>query len=462
VQPICDHDAERSVVACILVAPRVLAEVAALVEPGDFSHPALRAVYEAMQSLDASSNPIDALTVAAEMRALGTFDMLRAFDGAQYLGDIMSEIVTVENASYYAGIVARKAERRRWAESFRELVASAHGGGDDDAWFESAESAVLSLTAATKREADVVPLKAALHEFADELGARVKRKKDGGSSLIGVTTGYERLDSLLSGLRKGALYLFAARPGMGKSALAMNFVERSATAGTAWLVFSLEMSSLELAQRMVSGRARIDGQRLAQGDVQGAPEWLRITGATSALSELPVWLSTRADLTIDQIRAAARRWRMGKGRKFENVGVVVDYLQLVRAMQKRRQQNREQDVSEISRGCKLLARQLDCPVVALAQLNRGPDQRTDHRPVMADLRESGALEQDADVVAFVYRDGVYHDPDDCTQVGCSQCERRDVAEVIVSKQRGGPTGTIDLLWQGPWTRFEPLAARSDT
>jgi replicative DNA helicase len=455
-------EAEESVVGGILVHAKKLIEAAPIAQADDFYHPALRAIYEAMLQLDADSKPVDAVTVVEQMRALDTFEKLRAFNGGEYLTELMSKIVTAENIGHHARIVHQKAEARRWLSALQALVASGYASHGEEAWFEEAEQVLVGLNTKSGSASDVVPIKTAMSEFATELGYRVNRKKEGKSSIVGVTTGYANIDALLSGLRAGLLYVFAGRPGSGKSAYAMNAVEKSAKLGAmGWLVFSLEMARLELAQRMVSGNARIDGQRLSQGDVSGFAEWQRITGAVGRLADLPIWITDQANTTIAGIRSKARRWRMGAGAKFEHVGIVVDYMQLVEAAKKRGNSNREQDVSEISRGAKLLARELNCPVIALAQLNRGLEQRADKRPMLSDLRESGAIEQDADVVAFLYRDAMYHEQETCTKVGCDRCARHDVAEFIVAKQRSGPTGTVDLLWQGSYTRFESLSMRDE-
>jgi replicative DNA helicase len=373
----------------------------------------------------------------------------------------MAKVVTVENLAYHARLVARKAEKRRWLDALSNLVASGYSEGSDDAWFETAEQTLVELTTKGGIGTDVIPIKKALHEFSDELAHRVNRRKSGASSIVGVSTGYHAIDTLLSGLRKGSLYVLAARPKMGKSALAMNIVARSAKLGTAWLVISLEMARLELAQRMVSAESKMDGQRISQGDVEGFAQWQRITGAVGRLADLPIWISDRANMSITAIRSYARRWRAGEAAKYENIGIVVDYLQLAEAAQKRKQTNREQDVSEISRGAKLLARDLGCPVIALSQLNRSLESRADKRPMLSDLRESGAIEQDADVVAFIYRDSVYHEQSTCSKSNCERCAKKDTAEFIVGAQRQGPTGVIEMSWLGSYTSFEPLSTRDD-
>jgi replicative DNA helicase len=457
--PVPPHslEAEESVIGGVLVHARKFAEVAASLRADDFYHPALRAIYEAMVELDGSARPIDSLTVVEQMRSADTLDKLRAFGSADYLTDLMAKVVTAENLGYHARIVRSKAKRRQWVERLRQVVALGYGEGADDEFFAQAEQAMLEVAIQPESESDVHHVKVHLHEFANELGERVKRRKEGQGSIVGVPTQFQKLDWMLSGLRDGKLYLIAGRPAMGKSALGWTIGANVAAQGAAVLVFSLEMSGQDLVERGVAGEARVDSMRLSQGDLEERGStivmWQRLTRAVSVLASRQIYICERTDLDVMQIRSIARRWRMGLPAGTKAL-VIVDYMQLVKALRKKQQQNREQDVSEISRGLKLLARELGCPVIALSQLNRGLESRADKRPMLSDLRESGALEQDADVVAFIYRDEVYS-KDDCKD------EDKGVAEVIVGKQRNGPTGTVRLAWVGAWTRFEELSNREE-
>jgi replicative DNA helicase len=451
-------EAEESVIGGVLVHARKFTEVAASLKADDFYHPALRAIYEAMVELDGASRPIDSLTVVEQMRSLGTADKLRAFGGADYLTELMAKVVTAENLGYHARIVRSKAKRRQWVERLRQVVALGYGDGADDEFFGEAERAMLEVAIQPEGETDVRHIKAHLTEFANELGERVKRRKEGRGSIVGIATGFERLDYMLSGLRDGKVYVVAARPAMGKSALSWTIGAHVAAQGVAVLDFSLEMSGQDLVERGVAGEARIDSVRLSQGDLEERGSsivmWSRLTRAVGVLASRPISICERTDLDVMQIRSIARRWRMGLPPGTKAL-VKVDYMQLVKAVRRKgQQQNREQDVSEISRGLKLLARELACPVMALSQLNRGLEARADKRPMLSDLRESGSIEQDADVVAFIYRDEVYS-KEECKD------EDKGVAEIIVSKQRNGPTGTVRLAWVGAWTRFEELSNREE-
>jgi replicative DNA helicase len=447
-------EAEESVIGAVLVHSKKFVDVATLVTADDFYHPALRAIYEAMVILDGDSKPIDKVTVVEQMRAMETFEKLRAFDGERFLVDLMAKVVTVENVAHHAKLVRSKAERRRWINSLREIVAKGYGEEGDEEFFAAAETTLLELTT-TRRgsEEDIKHIKAHLRELSEDLDRRIEQKKKGGSSILGISTGYSRLDEVISGLQPGVT-LIGARPSIGKTALGMNFIERIAANKTPALVFSLEMRGMALAQRMVAGVGRVDGQRLAQGDIDGAVQWTRISKATGQIVEWPIYVCQRNVLNVMEVRTLARRWRIGTVPKAEQVVVMVDYLQLVEAMSKKKNTNREQDVSEISRGLKHMSMELNCPVIALSQLSRALETRADKRPMLSDLRESGSLEMDSDVVLFIYRDEVYS-KDECKE------EDKGIAEIIVGKQRNGPTTTVRMAWLPQYARFEPLSERRE-
>lgn len=456
-------EAEESVIGGILVHAATLLVVLPLVKVDDFYHPALRAIYEAMLELNADSKPVDALTVVEQMRATETFEKLRAFNGADYFIELQSKVVTVENLAYHARIVHAKATRRRWVLKFQELAAAGYRESDDDDFFVDAERELLALAIARQERAGGPrSLQEVVGNYQTLLADRAARRQRTGSGITGIPTGYEDLDVLLSGLQLGDLIIVAGRPSMGKTALAMNMIVNAARrkdeAGESLhpaLVFSLEMSEEQLAERMVSGEARIDSQRLRQGDV-GPSHWVSITRATGFLAELPIKIETRGTITVAEINSIARVWRMGLPEDAQGV-VVIDYMQLVTASGKNKNRSREQDVSEISRGLKQLAKDLKCPVIALSQLSRALEQRTNKRPMLSDLRESGAIEQDADVVAFVYRDEKYNkiEPGQCPRCGPG------IAEIIIGKQRMGPCASAHVTFIDQFTRFENLSHRGD-
>lgn len=446
-------EAEESVIGGILVHQRKLGDVVQFLVPDDFYHPALRAIYEAMLELVADSKPVDSLTVVEKMRALETFDKLRAFNGSDYLTELMAKVVTVENIGYHARIVSDKARRRRMFDTYRELAAAACAESDDAEYFADAQRRTLELAFAPKREDGARrPLKVVLHEYMKLLENRYEHK----GQITGIPTGYADLDALLCGLQETDYVLIAGRPSMGKTAIAMNMAANIALADVPVLVFSLEMSRAQLAERALAGEARVDSQRLRNGSLE-TKHWLRLTSAAGRLSEVPMQVIDRS-MTLPEICSEAQAWRMehkadANGAPPRAV-VVIDYLQLIVTPRGRgrREQSRERDVSEISQGLKQLAKTLRCPVVALSQLNRSLESRPDKRPLLSDLRDSGSLEQDADVVAFVYRDEVYS-KDECKP------EDKGVAEIIVRKQRMGPLATVRLAFLDAYTRFENLSHR---
>jgi replicative DNA helicase len=474
--PVLPHslEAEESVIGTILVHSRKLSEVVPLVRVEDFYHPALRAIYEAMLELDAESKPVDALTVAELMRAQGTFDKLLAFDGSGYLTDLMAKVVTVENIAYHARIIREKASRRIWAETFRELAAAAYADSDDEDYFSLAGRRMLELATARNREGDGPRLlREVMSDYQNELSERVRRNMEG-ASIVGITTGFGDLDRLLCGLHEGQQIVIAARPMAGKSAFVSNVLTNAARVvipGTTFhphpaLLFSLEMSDEQLAERMVSGQAGIDSQRLRQGEIR--PEmWKDIGRSIGNLADLPIRIEDRGTITLAEIRALTRTWLMGLPpcpthklngcRECTRPIVAIDYLHLVTA-EERRGSSREQDVSVISRSLKLMAKDLRIPVISLSQLNRSLELRPNKRPMLSDLRESGAIENDADVVVFIYRDEMYHEVDGCGSA-CERCAMRGTAEVIVAKQRMGPCATVVLAFLKAYTRFESLSPR---
>ena len=452
-------EAEESVVGGILVHARKFNDVAEFLVPDDFYHPALRAIYEAMLELDAASKPIDSLTVVEQMRALETFDKLRAFNGADYLTELMAKVVTVENIGYHARIIRGKATARRLVEACREISARGYGEyGDVDEYIDTAEREIFEIAQRSQKQS-FEKIKDVLHTTIRNLEKRYEKKQ----AVTGVPSGYHKLDSMTAGLQPGDLIIIAARPSMGKTSFVMNMVVNAAMQKRREpdgkerhpfpaLVFSLEMSKESLCERLLCSEARVDSMKLRGGFLE-TKDWIRITTAAGNLSEAPILIDDSGSPTLLEIRAKARRWRSDTGLFYagaEQMGcVVIDYLQLIQG-RATKDDNRQREISEISRGLKALAKELRCPVIALSQLNRSLESRADKRPMLSDLRESGAIEQDADVIAFIYRDVVYS-KDECKE------EDRNVAEIIIGKQRNGPTGAVRLAFKGEFTRFENLA-----
>src|SRR5579859_749699 len=445
-------EAEESVIGGVLVHPRKFNDVAEFLLPDDFYHPALRAIYEAMIELDHTGKPIDALTVVEQMRALETVDKLRAFNGPDYLTELMAKIVTVENIAYHARIVRGKATARRLVEACREIAAKGYGEyGDVEEYIDTAEREIFEVAQRSQR-ASFEHIKPVLKTTIQALERRYDRKQ----AITGVATGFHKLDAMTAGLQPADLVVVAARPSMGKTALIMNAAQNAALQyKVPILMFSLEMSKESLCERMLCSQARVDSTRLRGGFLE-TRDWVQITKAASEIAEAPIYIDDSGAPTLMEIRAKSRRWRSDVNlfKNPDQLGlIVIDYMQLIQGRPSK-EDNRQREISEISRGLKALAKELRVPVVALSQLNRSLESRADKRPMMSDLRESGAIEQDADVIAFIYRDEVYS-KDECKE------EDKGVAEIIIGKQRNGPTGHVRLAFLNTYTRFENLAEGRD-
>jgi replicative DNA helicase len=442
------QEAEESVIGGVLVHPRTFNDVSEFLTPDDFYHPALRAIYEAMIELDRVSKPVDALTVAEQMRAAESFDKLRAFGGADYLTELMAKVVTVENIGYHGRIVRGKATARRLVQAATEIAAKGYGEyGEVDDFIDDAQREIFEI-AQRSLKSSFEHIKPVLKTTIAALEKRYDRKQ----AITGVPTSYHRLDHMTAGFQPGDLIVIAARPSMGKTSLVMNAVQNAAIDHKIpALVFSLEMSKESLCERLLCSHARVDSTKLRGGFLE-TRDWVQITKAASEISDAPIYIDDSGAPTLLELRAKSRRWRANQNifKNPDSLGIIViDYMQLVQG-RATKDDNRQREIAEISRGLKALAKELKVPVVALSQLNRSLESRADKRPMMSDLRESGAIEQDADVIAFIYRDEVYS-KDQCKE------EDKGIAEIIIGKQRNGPTGTVRLAFLNTYTRFENLA-----
>jgi replicative DNA helicase len=401
----------------------------------DFYKPAHAHIFEAITSLYIQGEPADPVTVADELRRAG---LIEAIGGQAVLISLQANTPATSNAGRYATIVEEHALLRRLIGVAGEIAELGYGVPDDVAdAVDRAEGLVFGV--AQRRMTDTVkPIRDLLSESLDRLEALFGR----GEAITGVPTGYLDLDQQLAGLQPSNLIIIGARPGMGKTSIALGMAAHAAMhAHEPVLVFSLEMSHLEITQRLLCAEARVDATRMRNGRLHES-DWPKISHAIGRLGEAPIFIDDNPMITVMDIRAKARRMKSREG----GLGlIVVDYIQLMSG--RTSAENRQVEVSEISRALKILARELEVPVVALSQLSRNLEMRADKRPVLADLRESGALEQDADVVMFIYRDELYN-PD---------TPDRDTAEVIVAKHRNGPTGVAHLAFLKHFTRFENMA-----
>jgi replicative DNA helicase len=432
-------EAEESLLSAILGDNTVLIEVVEILEPGDFYRGAHQKIYGAMCALFDRGDPIDTVTVKNRLKESGHLELVGGAASLARLWDVPPAV----DAAHYAQIIHDKAVLRRLIEKSNAIAKRCfqeQGGADEILDF--AEASIFEVADKRTRQS-FYPISKLISANFDSLDEKQKNK----SLVTGVPTGFTHLDNLTSGLQNSDLIILAARPSMGKTALALNIARNAAVdAGVPVAIFSLEMSKEQLSLRMLCAEARIDSSRL-RGGFFTKEDWDRLTDAADCLSAAPIFIDDSASLSALEVRAKARRLKMDK-----NLGlIIIDYLQLMQG--RPGAERRDLEISDISRSLKALAKELQVPVLALSQLNRMLEQRTDKRPHLSDLRESGALEQDADVVAFIYRDEVYNKEE--------TNPRKGTAEIILAKQRNGPTGEVLLTFLNAYTRFENRAPEID-
>lgn len=430
-----DIDAERAVLGSILLSNEAIFTAIEVLNWEDFYRPAHRLVFQAMVDLANKSEPVDLITLQGSLKNRSE---LEAAGGLAAIAQLAEAVPTAANVRHYAEIVKQKATLRRLIEAGTEVVKSAFEVGDADLVLDQAEKAIFEI-GQVKAQRGLSPVSEIVKEAFKKIEELYEQKRE----ITGLTTGFSDLDRMLSGLQPSDLVIVAGRPSMGKTAFALNLATNAALKERSGIaVFSLEMSKQQLVMRMLCSEGRIDAGRM-RGGFLNESDWPKLAKAAGSLSEAPMYIDDSGSLSVLEVRAKCRRIAA------ETDGglglVMVDYLQLMRGSPNA--QSREQEISEISRGLKALAKELNIPVIALSQLNRSLEQRQDKRPVLSDLRESGAIEQDADVIMFVYRDEVYN----------PETEDKGVAEIIVGKQRNGPIGAARLKFFHEYTRFENLA-----
>jgi replicative DNA helicase len=429
-------EAEEALLGAMLLSRDAVAAASEVVTGSDvFYRPSHAHIFDVISVLTARGAAVDPITVAEELRRR---DLLETVGGPSALLALQANAPGTGNAAHYARIVRDHALLRRLISAAGSIAERAYGLPDDvRKAVDEAESLVFDI-ARHEGEGTTAPIKELLRETLD----RLEELYDRGSEITGTPTGYYDLDEMTAGLQPGALVVVGARPAMGKTSFALGMATHAAMkAHRPVLVFSLEMSKVELSQRILCSEARVDSKKVRNGNLSTG-DWEAIVNATGRLAEAPIWIDDNPNVNVMEIRSKARRLRSDVG----EIGmVIVDYIQLMTG--RTGAENRQVEVSEISRGLKLLAREIGAPVVALAQLNRGLEQRADKRPMLSDLRESGALEQDADVVMFIYRHEVYE----------PSPEHAGLAEIIVAKHRSGPTGLAQLSFLSHYTRFENMA-----
>ena len=440
-----DLDAERAVIGAMLVSETAVAVVAERLAAEDFYSEVHRIIYGAMMRLYSRGEPIDQLTLTNELRSVNEFERI---GGRPYVFQIVESVPTAANAGRYADIVRGKALLRAIIDVGSRITEDALREPEDvSEALDSAEQLVYGVSNRTLRE-HLAPVS----ELAPGALEMIQRLYEQEGEVTGVETGFEDLDRLTTGFHKSDLIILAARPAMGKTAMALNAIwHASGEKKMPVAIFSLEMSKEQLVQRLISQTTRIPAQALRSGNVK-AEDWPKLVRGVAEVSRAPIWIDDTAGVTLMEIRAKVRRLasQLNVAGEMPLSLVVVDYLQLMVGGEARnRAENRQQEIAEISRGLKVLARDLDVPVLAIAQLSRAVEARHDKRPLLSDLRDSGAIEQDADMVMFLYRDEYYN----------SDSDDRGIAEVIVGKHRNGPTGKVQLAWMEQYTKFASLARR---
>ncbi len=438
-------EAEQSLIGSILWDPKVLGDVLQIVRSGaDFSQPRHARVYDAMVELYDKTATVDPISLQTLLRDQ---NILEEVGGIEYVVGLAEGVASPAHAPHYARIVREKATVRELIQAAGEILAEAHQSRDPaQQVLERAEQRIFRI--AQKREGASF---ASMKDLVDETMRMIEAHE--GKGFMGVRTGYADIDEMTNGLQKGEMIILAARPSMGKTALALNLMESIGLLGVPSAMFSLEMSRQQLVQRMLSARGGIDGQKMRRHMLSG-DDHRRLMGACDDLSKAPIYIDDTPGLSLLAMRSKARRLK----EQYDIGFIAIDYLQLMSSGTK--VESRQIEVSEISRGIKAMARELEVPVLCLSQLNRAAEQREGHRPRMSDLRESGSIEQDADVVAMLHREAYYHrqDPDWLD----ANPDKENSAELIVCKQRNGPTGTVNLIWDGDTTRFKPMSyAASD-
>ena len=434
-----DLEAEQAIIGSMLTDRDAVISAIEVLKEEDFYREDNRAIYQAILNLYNRAEPVDIITVKAELESMGKFEQV---GGLEYLAELPEKVPTTANAMKYIKIVEEKSTLRRLIKTANEIIELGYDPSEEvEDIMEGAEKKIFNIMQ-EKNQKGYAPIKDVLVESFTKLEELYNRKQH----ITGVPSGFVELDYRTAGFHGSELILIAARPAMGKTAFALNIATNAALkANVPVAMFSLEMSKEQLVNRILCSEAMVDSNKVRTGKLE-EEDWTKLASAIGPLSEAEIYIDDTPGINITEIRAKCRKLKLEK-----NIGlVVIDYLQLIQGSGKRNG-SREQEISEISRSLKILAKELNVPVIALSQLSRAAEQRPDHRPMLSDLRESGAIEQDADIVMFLYRDDYYN----------KESEKKDIAEVILAKHRGGSTGTVELLWLGSYTKFVNLERRFD-
>ncbi|OAB47471.1 replicative DNA helicase [Paenibacillus antarcticus] len=424
-------EAEQAVIGAILLQDEAIITVMERVHTEDFYDKPHQLIFEAMLNLGEANQPIDLITLTSLLQDRG---QLEEIGGVSYLAKLAHAVPTAANVDYYAQIIEEKSMLRRLIRTATHIVSEGYTGGEDvSGMLGDAERKILEISNRRSGSGFVV-IKDVLMEVFDKV--EMLHENKGGTS--GIPTGFVDLDKMTNGFQRNDLIIVAARPSVGKTAFALNIAQNVAVrANETVAIFSLEMSAPQLVQRMICAEANLDANVMRTGEFKD-DDWAKLTMGISSLSEAQIYIDDTPGVTVADIRAKCRRLKKEKGLGM----IVIDYLQLIQGRGKGGE-NRQQEVSEISRTLKQIARELELPVIALSQLSRGVEQRQDKRPMMSDLRESGSIEQDADIVSFLYRDDYYN----------ADSEKKNIIEIIIAKQRNGPVGTVELVFLKNFNKF---------
>lgn len=434
-------EAEQAVLGAMLLKPEAIAEASAILSGEDFYRPAHRLVFEAMVDLYRRNSLVDMVTVTEKLKKDGS---LVEAGGIVGITALTNAVPTASGVVYYAKIVREKSKLRALIRAGAEITDLAFGDEELDVTLDMAEQRILKITS-RDNVADIVPLKSIIMDAVGEIETRGAQQGE----MTGLPSGFKQLDRMTNGFQASDLVLIAARPSMGKTAFVLNIATHVAVRSKQPVVFfSLEMSKEQLVQRMLASEAAVNSLKLRRGEVNDS-EWGQLVDAADRLYEAPLFIDDTPGITVMEVRSKARRIKVERGLAL----VVLDYLQLMQGRSRRREDNRQQEISEISRQMKSIARELKVPVIALSQLSRGVESRASKRPMLSDLRESGSLEQDADIVMFLYREDYYAEK--AAQQGQAQ-PPTSAAEVIISKHRNGPVGSVKMSFNKELTRFEEI------
>ena len=438
--PPSDIEAEQAVLGSMLTDKEAVISAIETLKQEDFYREDNKAIYGAILNLYDKGEPIDVITLKAELISVGKFDLV---GGLEYIASLPDMAPTSANIDKYIKIVEEKSMLRSLIQTANQIIALGYDPTQEvETIMDQAEKKIFDVMQ-KKNQKGYTPIKDILVDTFSGLEKLYNQKQH----ITGVATGFTDLDYKTAGLHESDLVLIAARPAMGKSAFALNIAANAAVRGKIPVaIFSLEMSKEQMVNRILCSEAMVDSNKIRTGKIDDE-DWMKLAGALGPLSESGIYIDDTPGISIMEIRAKCRKMKLEK-----NIGlVVIDYLQLVQGSSSKRAGSREQEISEISRSLKILAKEINVPVIALSQLSRAPEQRPDHRPMLSDLRESGAIEQDADIVMFLYRDDYYNE----------DSEKKNVAEVIIAKHRSGSTGTVELLWLGNYTKFTNIEKYRD-